>query len=849
MSKRSASFAVALVVSVCLMWACAGWATTYYVDSVGGNDNNNGTSQSAPWKNLTKVNTVTFQPGDQILLKCGSVWNSQQLYPKGSGSSGSPIVINSYGAGNKPLINGAGAYQEAVHLYNQQYWEINNLEVTNWSASGPGIRQGVRILNGDAGTLNHIHLLNLNIHDVNGDMSTGRDRGKGNGGILVDVVGTAVPGKYNDIRIEGCFIHDLSRTCVKFFSDWGSFCTNPTVVLSTNVVVRNNVVDNYAGDGICAHFADAALVEYNVSSRGCYNLDLANVPIWTWDNVNSVLQYNEAYDTVQTRDGMAYDIDGCCSGNILQYNYSHNNAGGFIMFVCSPDCAAKNFAYVRLPFCSNNTFRYNISQRDMNKVFHFAGKVNDNYLYNNTVYVGAGLLKTVDSMKCGDIGPRKQGPVNTSLYNNIIYNTEASGARYTLTGTNYVWDYNLFYGYHPSGEPSDAHKLTSDPLLVNPGSGGTGRSTVDGYKLQAGSPARDSGMTVPNNGGKDYWGNTVPTGSGADRGAHEYTTGAQPPVANFSGNPTSGPPPLAVAFTDLSTGNPTSWSWTFGDGGTSGAQNPSHTYNSIGQYTVSLTAVNQYGSDDEVKTNYITVTSGGQPPVAQFVGSPTSGPAPLAVSFTDQSTNNPTSWSWSFGDGGTSATRNPSHTYNNAGQYTVSLTAVNQYGSDDEVKTNYITATSGGGGDYTCASLTIEVGTLVSGSHVDTHASDDVRVIVNAVKSSGKYSVDNVYTFETGLSSLSSLSVTNESQYSNLGSTGYQYRYVDVWSYSSSNWVQIDNPRIYTAGADVTTVTNVPSPSSYVSGSGQVKVRFRHGHVNGSAWTLSEDYVKITAQP
>jgi PKD repeat protein len=85
----------------------------------------------------------------------------------------------------------------------------------------------------------------------------------------------------------------------------------------------------------------------------------------------------------------------------------------------------------------------------------------------------------------------------------------------------------------------------------------------------------------------------------------------QPPTADFSGNPTNGPAPLTVYFSDLSTGGPTSWSWTFGDGGTSTAQNPSHQYTADGSYTVSLTATNANGSDTETKSNYITVASGG----------------------------------------------------------------------------------------------------------------------------------------------------------------------------------------------------------------------------------------------
>jgi PKD repeat protein len=78
-----------------------------------------------------------------------------------------------------------------------------------------------------------------------------------------------------------------------------------------------------------------------------------------------------------------------------------------------------------------------------------------------------------------------------------------------------------------------------------------------------------------------------------------------PPVANFTGNPTSGTAPLTVAFTDTSTNGPTSWSWNFGDGSTSTSQNPSHSY-SVGTYTVSLRATNSAGYDDEVKTSYIT---------------------------------------------------------------------------------------------------------------------------------------------------------------------------------------------------------------------------------------------------
>jgi len=105
------------------------------------------------------------------------------------------------------------------------------------------------------------------------------------------------------------------------------------------------------------------------------------------------------------------------------------------------------------------------------------------------------------------------------------------------------------------------------------------------------------------------------------------------------------------------------------------------------------------------------------PPVANFVGSPTSGAAPLTVNFTDQSTNNPTSWAWTFGDGGTSTVQNPSHIYTANGNYTVSLTATNAYGSNTMTKTNYIAM---GTISYCTSSGTSQASEWIAGVKVGT---------------------------------------------------------------------------------------------------------------------------------
>ncbi len=86
-----------------------------------------------------------------------------------------------------------------------------------------------------------------------------------------------------------------------------------------------------------------------------------------------------------------------------------------------------------------------------------------------------------------------------------------------------------------------------------------------------------------------------------------YITVTSTLAARFSATPTTGPAPLAVRFTDESVGRITSWSWTFGDGGTSTQQNPQHTYASGGAYTVGLTVSGPEGTASESKTNYIKV--------------------------------------------------------------------------------------------------------------------------------------------------------------------------------------------------------------------------------------------------
>lgn len=158
------------------------------------------------------------------------------------------------------------------------------------------------------------------------------------------------------------------------------------------------------------------------------------------------------------------------------------------------------------------------------------------------------------------------------------------------------------------------------------------------------------------------------------------------PTINFSANTTSGCYPLHVQFSDLSNagdGSIASWQWDFGDGTFGNEQNPVHTYTATGSYNVSLIATNNYGcSKNLTQPQFIQVTPG---VIAGFTNSSHNGcTAPSTINFQNTSQgSNIASYLWDFGDGSTSTEENPSHVYQNSGNYQVTLIAINNAGCSD----------------------------------------------------------------------------------------------------------------------------------------------------------------------
>jgi Right handed beta helix region len=481
-------------------------STEYYIDAVAGNDTKAGTSPETAWKTLNKVSATTFRAGDVILLKAGSSWKGQ-LWPKGSGAAGQPIRVGKYGEGAKPVIHGDGLVEDAVLLKNQEYWEIEDLEVTN-SGTAKATRRGVHLALENFGEAHHIVVRRMTIHDI-----SGRDDEKDNGGLTYTCLNKQKLSRFVDLLIEDNEIYRTDRDGISGWSDpWMRSSWYP----SLGVIVRGNHLRDIGGDGMMIVETDGALLEKNVVAYANQRSDGYNVALWTWSADNSVIQYNEAFGTKGQRDGEGFDSDWNSRNTLIQYNYSHDNEGGFVL-ICNEGGLKSSDSAGNV----GTIVRYNISANDGHRGITISGPVRDTLIYNNTIYVGP--KQSSDVVLFTDWAGWSS---NTSFFNNIFCiagearighatSRADDGAHTSAPGLgesrDNKFDSNIYFGHINPAE--DAHGLAADPAFVAPGKG------VQGYALKENSNARASGSRIPENGGRDYFGTKLDKCQKVDRGA------------------------------------------------------------------------------------------------------------------------------------------------------------------------------------------------------------------------------------------------------------------------------------------------------------------------------------------
>ena len=562
----------------------AATGTTYYVDSKDGKDSNAGTAENKAFQTLKKVNELNLEPGDTVLLKKGSVFEDQALKftKEDSGTAEAPVKISTYGEGERPKINtnGHGQWElnygnpldnqnhkwkgtvsSSILIEDTEYLEIEGLELTNDRNSATDTetdkayndayamdRTGVAGVAKDNGTVDHIVLNDLYIHDVTGNVY---NKHMTNGGIYFIVAKPTNEGetgiaRYNDVQIRNCSLNKVNRwgIAVGYTYQWGQFQTGelPDATMakygSSNVVIENNYLNHVGGDAITTMYLDRPLIQYNVSenaaeqintkdySKNQPSLDANGNPngtqgvgagrvaagIWPWKCKNAIFQYNECFKTLNAAsgngDGQPWDAD-YGDGTNYQYNYSHGNTASTIMF-CGPESV-------------NNTFRYNISQNEDMGPLDPAGNSGNCQVYNNTFYIKEGL-NTIWHRSHGNGGP-------VDMENNIFYfagNTPVTVNDWNPSG-NKTFSNNLFYNV--STYPNDANAVkvnAGTEVLVNPGSGPdsvaadkavrkhedpNATTVFDGYKLAENSPAINAGKVVVDRNGysidHDFFGHAI----------------------------------------------------------------------------------------------------------------------------------------------------------------------------------------------------------------------------------------------------------------------------------------------------------------------------------------------------
>lgn len=483
---------------------------TYYVDPAG-HDDSTGTSMTAAWKTLSKINASTFTPGDRILFKSGGIWNDT-LHIKSSGTTEAPIIIDKYGGDARPIINGGGLKNgsNALYLNKVSYFEVNNLELTNTVPAGMSYAAtGIRVVGGSAsGTaINNISIKNCYVHDVNGAIDGQANYNKSSGGIILD-------GKIYGALVQSCHVANSSVEGIRTTGD------RAMSARSKDIIIDNNLIEYIYGDGIVmSGVTGGSQITHNTVYKACMNTGSQNYAgIWTIGSLNTLVAHNEVYGMTGggANDGVAFDADGydtnsVTDGDIFEYNYSHDNNGGFMLFMNQ----AKNIKV-----------RYNVSFNDigttrLKKLFLIEKTTHDSReIYNNVFYItnpAVSLLNVMNGVSSGK-------PYAT-FSNNIFYTNSTISSLSTQPDNGLRFNNNCLYPSNTFtalnwGTTIRNNNFYTDPEFINP-VGGNGLDAAKSYDVSTDSPVRNAGIFIYNNGGKDFSGNALPFGN-PDVGAFQH---------------------------------------------------------------------------------------------------------------------------------------------------------------------------------------------------------------------------------------------------------------------------------------------------------------------------------------
>lgn len=321
---RTAALATMMFVILCI----PAFATTYYVSSSTGNDSNPGTTTSAPWKSMSKVNSTSFSPGDSVLLRRGDIWINEPLIVPSSGTKANPITFGAYGSGPRPILDGDNREHWAglVRALEKSWIIIQDMEIRNVG------KQCVYVEAPSTGVI--VRNCHIHTNSVEGYM-------------LVSVRALDTLGGVTEFTFDNNLVHD---------GKWNGIRLNGGV---TNSTISNNTFHTLYHHGIDAYPAGVNNSGLRIFGNDIYRINNGGIYLPATDN--SEIYENDIHD--DWKDGRP----SVSSEKSIGIKLDDHVRGG-----------------------SNNVIRnnriWNITKADSNNYALWIAGSSNNAVYNNTIY-------------------------------------------------------------------------------------------------------------------------------------------------------------------------------------------------------------------------------------------------------------------------------------------------------------------------------------------------------------------------------------------------------------------------------------------------------------------------------
>jgi len=411
------------IIIMILSMATTAFAENYYVKT-GGDDNLSGTSDATAWATVSKVNSFTFSPGDNIYFNRGDSWSGNSLYVNVSGNSNNYITYSAYGTGNKPIITSGDENNYLVTTYDKSYINIKNIHFTN----------------DDATSLISLYKTHHIVID-SCEIDNGATYGIGGASVDNNLV--------YDITIKNCNIHDNGSHGIWF--NYGD-TTEGEIGIAYNFIIDNNNIYGNHVSGIKMNSVNVAggnnhmisnvsITNNNVYSNYAYGIALSSCNNFYGDNViKSNVVYNNGADPNGT------NCNGLWLGNVsnavieknIVYNNNSSDIDGVGIFIDIPG----QYGYPSHDCIIRNNVCYNHDS-----------------VHNQVPWDGGSGESAGNSAGIGVFG----GVYNCEFYNNICYRNAVGMFIHGLdsnTPTNNNKIYNNTFvgnriGFHIDLQPED----------------------------------------------------------------------------------------------------------------------------------------------------------------------------------------------------------------------------------------------------------------------------------------------------------------------------------------------------------------------------------------------------------